>query len=39
VIDFDYPAWHTTRDTADACSGESLGAVGSVVLQWLREQR
>ncbi|MFM7249184.1 MAG: M28 family peptidase [Planctomycetaceae bacterium] len=39
VIDFDYPAWHTTRDTADACSGESLEAVGSVVLQWLREQK
>ncbi|RLS34217.1 MAG: peptidase M28 [Planctomycetota bacterium] len=39
IIDFDYPAWHTTRDTATACSGESLEAVGSVVLQWLREQR
>jgi len=39
IIDFDYPAWHTTRDTAAACSGESLEAVGSVVLQWLREQR
>ena len=39
IIDFDYPAWHTTRDTADACSGESLGAVGSVVLEWLRGQR
>ena len=39
IIDFDYPAWHTTRDTADACSGESLEAVGSVVLQWLREQK
>ncbi len=39
IIDFDYPAWHTTHDTATACSGESLEAVGSVVLQWLREQR
>jgi Zn-dependent M28 family amino/carboxypeptidase len=39
IIDFDYPPWHTTRDTAAACSGESLEAVGSVVLQWLREQR
>ena len=39
IIDFNYPAWHTTRDTAAACSGESLEAVGSVVLQWLREQR
>lgn len=39
IIDFDYPAWHTTRDTAAACSADSLGAVGRVVLQWLREQR
>lgn len=39
IIDFDYPSWHTTHDTAAACSGESLEAVGSVVLQWLREQR
>jgi len=39
IIDFEYPHWHTTRDTAAACSGESLGAVGSVVLEWLRGQR
>ena len=39
IIDFDYPAWHTTRDTPEQCSAESLGAVGRVVLAWLREQR
>ncbi|MFM8496047.1 MAG: M28 family peptidase [Planctomycetia bacterium] len=36
VIDFDYPQWHTTRDTIEHCSAESLEAVGSVVLEWLR---
>ena len=39
IIDFDYPAWHTTRDTPDQCSAESLAAVGEVLLTWLREQR
>ena len=36
LIDFDYPYWHTTRDTVRACSGTSLRAVGRVVLGWLR---
>ena len=39
IIDFDFPAWHTTRDTPEECSAESLEAVGRVVLEWLREQR
>ncbi len=39
IIDFDYPAWHTTDDTPAACSPESLGMVGRVLLEWLREQR
>jgi hypothetical protein len=39
VIDFDYPAWHTTADTPERCSAESLEAVGRVVLEWLRSQR
>jgi glutaminyl-peptide cyclotransferase len=39
IIDFDYPQWHTTADTPEHCSAESLEAVGSVLLQWLREQR
>ena len=39
IIDFDYPQWHTTADAPDACSAESLDAVGRVMLAWLREQR
>jgi glutaminyl-peptide cyclotransferase len=39
VIDFDYPAWHTTADTPENCSAESLEAVGRVILAWLRAQR
>ena len=42
IIDFDYPRpgrqqyWHTTADTPDKCSGESLVKVGWVVLEWLK---
>ncbi|MBW3599788.1 MAG: M28 family peptidase [Planctomycetes bacterium] len=42
IIDFDYPRpgrptyWHTTGDTPDKCSAESLGKVGAVLLEWLR---
>jgi hypothetical protein len=32
LIDFDYPYWHTTQDTADKCSKESLRVVGKTVL-------
>jgi glutaminyl-peptide cyclotransferase len=32
LIDFDYPEWHTTRDTPDKCSPESLEGVGRVLL-------
>ena len=39
IIDFDYPQWHTTADTPAHCAAESLEAVGSVLLAWLREQR
>jgi len=39
IIDFDYPAWHTTDDTPERCAAESLDAVGRVLLAWLREQR
>jgi len=31
IIDFDYPHWHTTQDTADKVSAESLGRVGRVI--------
>lgn len=32
LIDFDYPSWHTTEDTVDKCSAESLRIVGVTVL-------
>jgi glutaminyl-peptide cyclotransferase len=32
LIDFDYPYWHTTHDTPDKCSAESLGQVGRLLL-------
>ena len=35
LIDFDYPAWHTTADTPDQCSPESLESVTNVVLHLL----
>ena len=46
IIDFDYPKpnknviggtyWHTTRDTVENCSADSLGKVGKVLLEWIR---
>jgi Zn-dependent M28 family amino/carboxypeptidase len=35
VIDFNYPYWHTTRDTPDKVSAESLERVGRVLEVWL----
>ncbi len=35
IIDFDYPYWHTTEDTLDKISAESLQAVGDTLLAWL----
>lgn len=37
IIDFDYPYWHTTQDTPDKVSAESLERVGRVVEVWLEE--
>jgi len=37
IIDFDYPEWHTLRDTPAACSAASLDAVGKVVEAFVRE--
>ncbi|MFK7766441.1 MAG: M28 family peptidase [Mariniblastus sp.] len=44
IIDFDYPNpkvgnvyWHTRKDNVGNCSAESLGKVGSVVLEWIRK--
>jgi len=35
IIDFDYPYWHTTMDTADKVSPESLERVGRVLEVYL----
>jgi len=35
LIDFDYPHWHTTDDTADKCSPVSLQAVGDLLIYLL----
>jgi glutaminyl-peptide cyclotransferase len=37
IIDFTYPYWHTTEDTLDKLSAESLGQVGRAIQFWLRE--
>jgi glutaminyl-peptide cyclotransferase len=38
MIDFDYPYWHTTEDTADKVSGASLERVGEVLQSWLENR-
>lgn len=35
LIDFDYPYWHTTQDTPDKVSAESLQAVGETLWNWI----
>lgn len=37
VIDFDYPYWHTTEDTADKVSAQSLQVVGDTLAAWLTQ--
>jgi len=44
IIDFDYPTpaktkayWHTTRDTPDKCSGDSMAKVGWVLIEWIKK--
>lgn len=36
VIDFEYPAWHTTDDTTDKVSPESLEAVGLTMQRFIQ---
>ncbi len=38
LIDFDYPAWHTTNDNLEQVSATSLQAVGDTILAWLLSQ-
>lgn len=37
IIDFDYPYWHTTEDTADKASPLSLMRVGRTLEVWLED--
>lgn len=39
IIDFDYPYWHTTEDTADKVSPKSLEIVGKTLLAWLKTKK
>lgn len=38
IIDFSYPYWHTTADTVDKLSADSLQRVGDTILKWLEKQ-
>jgi len=35
IIDLDYPYWHTTQDTVDKVSAESLQIVGDTLFAWI----
>jgi glutaminyl-peptide cyclotransferase len=37
IIDLDYPYWHTTMDTPDKISANSLKIVGDTLLAWIRD--
>lgn len=37
IIDFDYPYWHTTQDTPDKVSPQSLQRIGRVLEKWLED--
>jgi glutaminyl-peptide cyclotransferase len=38
IIDIEYPAWHTTRDTIDQISADSLYQVGRTLQLWVEAQ-
>jgi Zn-dependent M28 family amino/carboxypeptidase len=38
IIDFDYPYWHTTEDSIDKISAESLNIVGDTINHWLNQK-
>lgn len=39
IIDFDYPYWHTTADTLDKVSTQSLQIVGETLWAWIESQK
>ena len=39
IIDFNYPFWHTTADTIDKITADSLQTVGSTLYNWLLNTR
>lgn len=39
IIDFDYPYWHTSADTADKVSAQSLQVVGETIWVWINSQK
>lgn len=36
MIDFDYPYWHTTQDTLDKVSPQSLQIIGDTLWNWIQ---
>ncbi len=38
IIDFDYPYWHTTDDTADKVAPDSLEQVGRTLQVWVEDR-
>ena len=38
IIDFDYPYWHTTQDTVDKVSADSLHVIGDTLFRWIITQ-
>ena len=39
IIDFDYPYWHTSQDTVDKVSAQSLQTVGETLWRWIAYQK
>ena len=39
IIDFEYPYWHTTQDTPDKVSSQSLSIVGETLMNWITKKR
>ena len=39
IIDFNYIPWHTTQDTMDKISSESLYAVGTTLYHWILDTK